>query len=274
MAADPRPKGLFGALGLPLSKRYLRPGGRNRLLLVGGVPAVVAALVLLANMWFQQGAFISKGPLSSAHAALESNCVSCHTPGGRVSDEKCSLCHEKSAATPAVHSFDAHYVYVSGDRTRAFARGNETSCVVCHTDHGGRTASLTVVSDTRCAACHAFSFASHPEFEFAARSVGDDQGLAFTHIKHVERVMTRSRLDNVERACTQCHVRTSDGRLFQPVNFEQHCGTCHLGSRIQSEPLPVQGPNQPMAAGSSRGRTHLALGVETLETIRRRLGPG
>ena len=118
MANDtPRPKGQFGSLKLPLAKRYLYPAGRNRLLLFGVALAVFAVVVLFASIRFDQSRLISKGPLSSAHANLEGNCLSCHAAaGGGISDQKCSLCHEKSATGVGLHTLPAHYVYVSGDR--------------------------------------------------------------------------------------------------------------------------------------------------------------
>ncbi len=273
MMPHPRRKGTFGALDLPLSKRYLTAARRNLLLLVGTGLAALTAAIFLVSVMSGRGQLLSSGPLTSAHASLESNCASCHTPGGKVADSKCGVCHEKFTTGIAAHSFDAHYIYESGDHRRAFVRGNEQSCASCHTEHSGRRALLTAVEPKQCRACHAFSFEAHPEFAFAARSLPDDAGLAFTHVKHVERVMDRDRLDNVETSCLKCHTATGDGKRFEPINFDRSCSTCHLGAAARSEALDVKSATRDIVTIQD-GRAQLALGVEGIETIRRRQGPG
>lgn len=273
MAPGTRRKGFFARIGLPLSTGYLYPIGRNRVLVVGAGLATIAAIVLLANLLLQSGNLVSNGPLSSSHAGLESNCVACHTPFAPVSDQKCAVCHEKFTDSLGVYTFSAHYVYVSDDRTRAFTRDGEMACSECHAEHEGRETALTAVSSDRCAGCHAFSFSTHPQFDFADDPLGDDPNLTFTHIAHLERVLDARHFTNHELACLSCHTPTPDGRLFEPISFAQHCQGCHLGRDEQSEELDIKDSTVALVTGSGEEAT-LALGVETLETVRNRLGPG
>ena len=267
-------KGSFGSAGLPVARQYVYPAGRNRFWWIGlGLASIVAA-TLLVNLGLQSGALVSNGPLSSSHAVIGDTCVACHTPFGAVSDEKCSLCHERSTDVLGAYTFDAHYVYVSGDRTRAFRHDGEMACAGCHTEHRGREADLTTVTETGCVACHGVAgFGAHPEFDFEAESRPDDSGLAFTHIRHVDRVLEDRGIGDLEVACLACHTPTPDARRFEPIAFSGQCADCHLGADVESAELPVQPDGVPVVAERANS-VELTLGVETLETIRDRQAPG
>ena len=268
-------KGFFGRVDLPVAKSYVYPANRNRLLVIGSVASGLIVEMLVINMQFFRSSLISNGPLSANHANFEGECASCHTASEAVSDEKCSVCHEKFADGLGVHTFGAHYVYMSADLTRAFGGEGELACAACHTEHGGRDAAITSVPDASCVGCHAFgSFnADHPEFEFAAASLPDDQNLTFTHIKHVERILDRAELTDVEQACLSCHIAEPEGRHFEPISFDTQCSTCHLGVGTESEELEVKNPRTPLWRQREEDVV-LQLGVETLDTIQDRQGPG
>ena len=267
-------KGAFSAVGLPVARRYIYPTGRNRIWWIGLALAAVVALILLLNLGTQNGNLVSNGPLSSSHAAIGDNCVACHTPFGDVSSAKCSLCHERSTDVIGAYTFDAHYVHVSGDRTRAFRRDGEMTCAGCHDEHRGRLTDLTMVTETGCVACHGFDrFGSHPAFDFEAEPRADDNGLAFTHIRHVDRVLEDRGTGDLEVACLVCHTPTADARRFEPVSFASHCADCHLGADIESAELPIQPDEVPLVTESGDSLA-LTLGVETIETVRARQGPG
>lgn len=275
MGGDNQPdKGVFGKPELPVAKSYLYPEGRNRLLLAVGLLGLVAAALFAGDAWLRQGRLISSGPLTSAHADFEDDCQSCHSSFEPVADKKCLVCHEKYGADPALHGFDSHYVYRSGDLSRAFRRDGETACFDCHPEHAGRSAVMTLVSDDKCLSCHDFgSFDSrHPQFEFLADGLADDSKLAFTHIRHVQNVRRERTIDDIEEACLFCHQPSQDGKSFEPIDFEQICQSCHLGpaQRVQSATLDVREAGQPLL--DSQG--NLKLGVESLQTIRSRQGPG
>lgn len=270
-------KGFFSSVGLSITKSYLHPAGRNRLLRIGALGALLAALVLLVNIWFQGSSLVSNGPLSSNHANFESDCQTCHSGFQSVSDEKCSVCHEKYGDELGVYSFDTHYIYRSLDYTRAFIREGETPCFGCHSEHMGRNATLTSVADAKCLTCHPFgSFNSaHPQFQFAAHSLSDDERLTFTHIRHVTRVQEEEGIDNLEAVCLYCHTPRQDGRSFDPIDFDQHCNRCHLRSspRTRSANLSIRDSRRPILE-ERQGRVRLNLGVETPETVQERQAPG
>ena len=267
-------KGAFSPVGLPVSRRYVYPINRNRIWWIGLGLAGVAALTLMVDLAVRNGSLVANGSLSSSHAAIGDNCVACHTPFEEVSSQKCSLCHERSTDVLGEYTFDAHYVHVSGDRTRAFGRDGEMTCADCHTEHRGRFAELTTVNETGCVACHLFDrFGMHPEFDFEAELRADDNGLAFTHIRHVDRVLEDRGIGDPEVACLVCHTPTADARRFEPIAFTSHCVDCHLGADVESAELPIQQARVSLVA--ERGdAVELTLGVETLETVRARLGPG
>jgi len=271
---DGSTKGTFGQAGLPVSATYVRPAGRNRIWWFGLGLAGVLGVVLAVNLNLQSGALVSSGSLSSSHAVIGGDCVACHTPFGEVSSEKCVLCHEDGTAAVGAFSLDAHYVYVSGDHARAFRRDGEMTCAGCHTEHRGRAASVTTVSTTGCVACHGIEgLADHPEFSVIAEGASDDAGLAFTHIRHVDRVMEDRGTGDLEAVCRACHIPTADARGFEPMAFATQCVNCHLGTEVEGAELPIQPAGQSLVE-ESNGVVALSLGVETLETIRARQGPG
>ena len=271
-----RSKRSFGDAGLPVATRYVHPSNRNRIIWIGAAIGALAGVLLVMNLEFGGGDLVANGELSSAHAVLDTRCAECHTPFQGVTTRTCSACHERSGDALGAYTFNAHYVYASRDRTRAFGRENEVTCAACHREHRGRRADLLdTVSDDQCASCHQMDDfrEDHPEFAFAAEAVPDDAGLTFPHIRHVELVLDDRDSDNVEAACLACHEPTADARLFLPIRFDTACGGCHLTFGEESAELPVQPARVPIVRAAGDG-VALTLGVETLETVRARLGPG
>ena len=245
---------------------------------VGWIAPGIGALVALAlsiEAGSGAGDLWETGRLSSAHAMLEDSCAACHDTSETVSAEKCSSCHEQFTGTPGEYGFDAHYIYASGDLTRAFEREHETGCAACHVEHQGRRTDLRVtLSDRQCASCHAAGdLLRHPEFDFAAETIPDDAGLTFTHIRHVDFVLDDRGVDEPEEACLACHAPESEGRGFRPVRFDAACGACHLTGDVESAELPVQPRGVSVLRSAGEGAA-LTLGVETVETVRARLAPG
>ena len=250
---------------------------------VAWIAPVIGALVALAlsiEAGCGAGDAWETGRLSSAHAMLEDSCAACHDTSETVSAEKCSSCHERFTGTPGEYGFDAHYVGVSGDRTRAFEREpevgeHEVGCAACHVEHQGRrTGPWATLSDRRCASCHhAGGLRAHPEFDFAAEAIADDAGLTFTHVRHVDFVLDDRGADEPEEACLACHAPEPEGRGFRPVQFDAACGGCHLTGDVESAELPVQPRGAPLVRSAGEGAA-LTLGVETVETVRARLAPG
>ncbi|MEM7584826.1 MAG: cytochrome c3 family protein [Acidobacteriota bacterium] len=254
-------KGTFSDIPLSVAKKYLYPTQR-RVLWWGALAALALGLYSAIDFRWRDARFLSNGPLSSAHAVLEQDCASCHTPFGKVEDQACSDCHEKVGDELGVFSFASHYLYRSNDFQRLATSDDEQPCAACHTEHLGREAEITRVDDGQCLPCHAVgSFnAEHPQFEFAAKEIPDDDALAFTHIHHTREVMERENLVDVERACLYCHNPRPDGRSFQPIDFDRHCDACHLNASITTTRLPIEADGAP--------------GVTTLATFIERQDPG
>lgn len=268
-------KGLFGDVGLPVAPRYVYPGNRNRMLWIGVVLGALAGLVLAVNLLFGAGDLVANGALSSAHAMLDDNCAACHTSFEAVTSDKCSVCHERHSDALGAYTFNAHYVYASRDRTRAFGREHEVACTACHFEHRGRDIDVgTTIADARCEGCHAIGGfeRGHPEFDFAAEAMPDDAGLAFTHIAHVDRVLDDRDADDPELACLACHVPRGDARGFEAIAFDT-CRDCHLPPDLESAELRIQPDGVPLVRADGDEVT-LTLGVETLATVRARQGPG
>lgn len=75
--------------------------------------------------------FASPGALSVAHAHLENNCSSCHSPVSGVDSAKCVLCHanDSSLLQRQPTAFHAHV----------------SNCSSCHVEHQGAAAYLSVM---------------------------------------------------------------------------------------------------------------------------------
>lgn len=257
-------KGFFSDLNLPVSRKYVFPKSRKWMFIIGGGGALLILSYFGLDATVLDKEFISNGPLSSNHANFESDCAACHNSFESVTNDKCSVCHEKYGDELGVYTFSAHYLYRSDDFQRVRPRDNEKQCYTCHPEHEGRNALITNVPDARCVQCHEFgSFnKQHPEFEFAAEQIPDNANVKFSHIKHIERVQKRENLIDIEKACLHCHNAKPDGKNFEPIDFEQHCDACHLTTTTTTPWL------------QTRSRNADTPGVLTLEEIRRRQVPG
>ncbi len=268
-----RTKGSFSAALLSVSKKYLYPAN-YRMTIIAGFLATIMVLGWFGLDWtFLSGKFATPGAVSSNHADFEGKCEKCHDLANAVTDGNCSSCHEKFGDDLGVYTFEAHYLYRSDDYGRIQAaseknHGSEQNCYECHQEHNGRAAEITNVLDAKCLKCHDFgSFDSnHPEFQFTREHVPDDSAMKFTHIRHTIFVSKfleqKGERTNIEETCLYCHNAQADGKNFQPLDFDKHCQSCHLTAAAETPVINVKGtsPDEP--------------GVETLEVIRKRLGPG
>jgi len=255
-----RAKGQLGDANLPISKKYALPVSRNPLLWLGLAAALVALAYAAYNFEFGHGAFLASGPLSSAHANLQSDCASCHVAFETVTDANCQVCHEKLGDELGVYSYASHYLYRSGDFQRVKPHEGEMPCASCHPEHRGRDGRLTVVADSQCLGCHPFGSFNDAHPQFAALSQPDAGSLKFPHVHHVREVMKREELQDMETACLYCHNPREDGKTFQPMDFDRHCDACHLTTSTGTPRLAIAKPDQP--------------GALTLADIQRRNEPG
>ena len=259
----PGQKGTFGEPRLPVAERYVMPASRRRLLVAGVLAALVVVGIVVAELLLGQGRLLSNGPLSSGHALFAEDCSNCHFGTERTASvEKCSACHEKYGDELGVFTWSSHYLYRSDDFRRLVPSEHEEACFSCHTEHEGRDADITRVSDGHCLTCHDFgSFGRrHPQFDFAVEPSRRPAPLSFAHTHHTREVIKREELEDVERACLYCHNAEPDGRSFAAIDFDRHCDACHLTATTSTPPLPVAGGAAP--------------GVETVDQVLARGGPG
>jgi hypothetical protein len=267
-----RKKGTFGDGLLEVTRKYIFPASRRRMMVAGGIGCLVVLVYFLADAFLLNNTFIARGPLSSNHANFESECSRCHQGFKAVTDQKCSSCHEKTNDRIGVYTFAAHYVYRSYDLDRiassqAGYAAKQEACATCHPDHLGRDGKITHVPDGRCTTCHDYgSFnRNHPEFEFVRKQLPDQSTLIFTHIRHTKFVLEQKLNKSVDivQACLYCHNPQPDGKTFKPINFDAHCaGSCHYPVAQETPALAIKEPASEKP------------GVETLEMIQRRRGPG
>lgn len=270
MATKEEKKGVFGALRLAVSRKYIFPDRRKAMMVTGGLVALAVVAYFLVDFFLLGNRFTTTGPLSSSHATFEKDCAKCHAQFDEVTNAKCSICHEKAGDDLGAYTFAGHYVFRSGDVRRISTSakkhaGQEDPCYSCHQEHLGRNAAIINVPDARCIECHAYgSFnKNHPQFDFAAEKIPDDSTMKFTHIRHVKEVVKRENLADMERACLYCHNPQPDGKHFDPIEFDLHCDTCHLTSGVETPALKIKTADDPISPG-----------VGTLESIRQRRGPG
>ena len=266
-----RKKGFFSNILLGVSRKYIMPRSRGGMIRFGLIVVAVVLLYTAVDTILLGSNVLSSGELSSRHAMIGSDCSRCHVSAGDVTNSKCGSCHEKSGDELGVYSFDAHYFY----RSENFARintsrkehgGDEQGCYSCHPEHNGRMEPLTVAPDSKCVSCNPYgSFNSdHPEFEFATKKIPDDSTLLFTHVRHTDFVIKKLNKERgtnyIEESCLYCHTPRTDGKTFQPLDFDKHCVECHLTTEKKTKPVPIAVPG--------------IAGLETVEMIRARGGPG
>ena len=103
----------------------------------------------------------SRGPLTNAHAAWDTQCEACHVPFQPVSGDAKSARllatfgigpgHPKDASA-SVRCEQCH----AGPPHNPAAKAESTvGCATCHRDHQGRDFSLVNLADSNCTSCHA-----------------------------------------------------------------------------------------------------------------------
>ena len=272
--SENRKKGTFSDVRLEVTRKYVFPMSRRLMMVIGVAGCTLLVLYFLLDGFVFGNTFTSSGPLSSNHATFEKQCGKCHQSFKAVSNSKCSTCHEKTNDKLGVYSFGSHYLYRSGDPSRIKTSqikysSKEIQCASCHPDHRGRGIKITDVPDAKCTGCHEYgSFNSgHPEFEFMRSHVPDDSTLIFTHIRHTKFVLDKLQKEKgtiyIEKACLYCHNARPDGKGFKPIDYDANCGDCHLTAATETPSLTIKDPGNSASPG-----------VETLEMIQRRRGPG
>ena len=213
------------------TNRYVFPPGRLKLWALSLAIALGLAVILAALVVGGSKSAASPGPLASAHAPFESRCADCHAP--KATDVRCERCHDPFGSNRFQNA--GHVWFGTRDPVRV-SKAVAVECSRCHNEHLGRDAPMQRVDDRRCAACHFPSLARHPEFALVKAGVMKDEGLSFSHRKHLKAVR-KANLD----LCQYCHEPTRNRKGFQPLNFDRQCSKCHLpgGSMGATEPIPA-----------------------------------
>jgi hypothetical protein len=204
------------------------------------------------------------GPMARAHSYFAEECSRCHVvPFTRVLDTQCLACHADIHAhtPPDVKVVDLETVRCASchmEHNGAFdlKRLDQELCADCHTQLGDYAPNTRVreVSDFG---------KDHPDFRMTvptdaleapkptrmqARtadltrttraleriewnpSIKEISGVKFNHVRHVgreeikgkNRARTGKLLD-----CGDCHRMDAAGKNMLPINFEEHCQSCH-----------------------------------------------
>jgi hypothetical protein len=203
------------------TKEYLRP--RSRLPLFWISLAVALGVAAALSFGVRLGPTLaSPGRLSSGHAPFEDKCASCHSPA--VADVRCERCHDPFGSNRYRNA--GHIWFGTNDPVRV-AKAVVIDCARCHSDHRGRDFRMTRIDERDCSRCHFSSMSKHPELALVKAGVMKDEGLVFTHDRHVSFV-TKIHLE----PCQFCHEPTRDRRGFEALSFDRHCARCHAKDGI------------------------------------------
>ena len=141
---------------------------------------------------------VNPGPLATAHAKLEANCNSCHTPFSRQTQNSlCLDCHKPVATDLAVHSgFHGLNPQVASSQCRR-----------CHTDHKGRDGDIL--------------FFDAPLFDHAL-SVFALKG-AHVGLACVSCHVAKAKFREAPAACKACHTKDDPHK----GELGPSCEACH-----------------------------------------------
>jgi hypothetical protein len=256
------PKALADWFDLAAPGRGRRSGRAWGVVLAGTLVVCLAGVAVPLGMG-RRTAF-QPGPVATAHASFNQDCAQCHVEGFRTFDRLRRLDPAfravPDAACTRCHSGPVHRATQAGDR----------ACASCHKEHRG-PGPLARVADGHCTSCHAdlrrndgrepefdphvrgFAAGLHPEFRlFAGPRAADPGTVRFNHAVHlaeegvweIDRAQAAPGGDSAAEAprrrvrleCQSCHQPEADGRLMQPVRYQQHCRGCHpLGVRLAGD---------------------------------------
>ena len=249
-ASGPNPDGTCCTVRSPCSPVPTVRVLRGRLTFIASMLAIAFLGVLLLGSETHQGSTLTKsnllkeiafawtspGDLSDVHHSFSSanGCQTCHILSNDETTEGfavvalrqdiqagCETCHEFSGPARQPHNMPD-------------AKG-QIKCVSCHTEHKGRFANTTEISDQQCASCHEnnfTSFASHVDFgeRFPHKDAGS---IVFDHAQHLEHhFQDKDVMDMAPASCEACHQPEGALNRVEVAGFEESCSACHLGNII------------------------------------------
>jgi hypothetical protein len=168
------------------------------------------------------------GPVAHAHALIGHKCAACHasTAGFQrtVTDQACLACHDgpvhHSEQTFSPACSDCH---VEHKGVLRLANSSDRACAQCHADLGAKDKN----SPPRFVAEISNFGSNHPEFAPLRSGQKDPGTIKFNHRWHLKEEL-RAAEGSVQLKCGDCHQPSASGRTYMaPVNYMQHCSTCH-----------------------------------------------
>ncbi len=252
---------------------------RWRLWLSLGIPVVAAGWIIYATVSRNQNLY-TKGPLSSAHAVLTTNCNLCHVRAASyrapVPDKACLSCHDapphnpRQTFTPACSS--CHVEHIGKGR---IAETSDSACTQCHSDLKTTDGQHSV--DSRVAGFDK----KHPEFAVLRADRSDPGTINLNHNLHLQPTVRGPR-GAVQLVCEDCHrptnsqdawpysvavvqpasqqpivvgvadsqqqkrrsVKAGAGAYMASIRYVNQCAACHVlqFDRIIPEPAPHDKP--------------------------------
>jgi hypothetical protein len=238
----------------------------------------------------------SSGPVTPHHASFGSNCTACHVAGtplrSKIPDRACLECHdgpvhqEQQTSTPAC--VNCHVEHRGVDR---LVGGTDRQCASCHRELTTRNGKLNV-------AAHIESIAKgHPEFTPLRPGQTDPGGIKFNHKVHLRQDL-KAPNGTVQLDCGDCHrpagivqpwrfgradpaepatrvgpssfpARAATRAYMQPVNYYQHCASCHplLFDPRSNAAVPHKKPELVESVLEPEFRKYIAAHPEELRTM-------
>jgi len=249
----PRPDGRCGIQQLPCQPTLSLRFWRKRFSLLVAI-AVIVSIVSFSFITQTEteskniaGFMLNPGGISSKHTAFsESNtCINCHEAhNDNLSSwlQKTFVKKDISNACTNCHVFEgkARLAHQGQYKVKDEAIPS-IQCISCHTEHRGKNAELTDVTNQTCSNCHKKSFDNFEKghSDFSKNFPYDDkQAIYFDHTSHIKGHFTEASnfgkdtfddefSKSASNNCSTCHSVKGASRVVTPKSYKQICQSCH-----------------------------------------------
>lgn len=220
--------------------------GRLTLLTAALAVALIGAFSGQGNGPIGGVSALDPGPLSAPHAhfTLATGCAACHAAYGQgpagwwkafASRAAAQAPGDKqglSGACAECHGFGGKERLAHNQAFEKRAGLAPTDCLMCHSEHKGRQAGPSTITEAQCQACHERKigdFASnHPPLPAGFPYV-HAKGIRFSHASHMAKHFADPKLARLVPAggCVGCHEVRNAGRTMRAAGFDAACAGCH-----------------------------------------------
>jgi len=223
-----------------------------------GIGAVAFAMAAPGT----QRTLVSRGPLTAAHTAWNTDCAACHREdfsfsaevktnssgnpcAGGAMDQRCNNCH--NGGFPLEDS-KGGLAWAGAFHHPNSSPASTTSCSGCHHDHNGTAANLVRISDAACTSCHSGveshaisaqavkvntnvtgfvggDSGAHPEFRAHKEQWTDPGSIKFNHSLHLNVGMDQNYTLKQVSAADQQRYKTYAGGDKGLMQLD--CAACH-----------------------------------------------